>query len=408
MTKRVEVPQFGPLQGVRVAHSSVSIAGPFAVDVMAEWGADVIWIENPNIPDLARAYGGNTVKKDRRNQREIALDLSSPEGKEVFLRMVKDLDIFLECSRAGQYEKWGLSDDVLWEANPKLIIVHISGFGQTCDPAYRGRSSYDPIAQAYGGLMYLNKAAGRRYAAAKPNVADYYTAMYACSSALAAYIRMKETGQGESIDIAQYEVVLRMTSLWDVDAWNNDKHYDAERDFEGNNNTAGWRSYECKDGNSIYVLVLGGGVVKNAFEFFDLPYGVEGGLAAGTPVVFEGTPMGDLLTETLINFCAEHDAAEAERILCEQKIPAAQILEFSQMLDHPLFKSRNSIIEYENTDGTTFTAPCVVPTFQNNPGKVWRGGSPMGVDNHDILDELGYSEDEIAELYDKKIIKKEG
>lgn len=105
--ERDKIPPFGPLQGVRVAHSSSSVAGPFCAALMADFGADVLWIENPYGPDVTRAGYGYTIQADRRNQRNLSLDISKGEGKEAFLKLVKDLDIFIEASKPGQHEKWG-------------------------------------------------------------------------------------------------------------------------------------------------------------------------------------------------------------------------------------------------------------------------------------------------------------
>ena len=165
--RRTDIPQFGPLQGVKVVHSSISIAGPFCAQLMADMGADVIWIENPKAPDIARGGGfhqGWSVELNRRNMRSMALDIPSEKGREVFLKMLAATDIFIEASKGGQYDRWGLSDEELWRANPALVIVHISGFGQAGEDSYVSRASYDPIAQAFGGLMYVNSLPPKMWA----------------------------------------------------------------------------------------------------------------------------------------------------------------------------------------------------------------------------------------------------
>lgn len=405
MVKRNDIPAFGPLQGVRVLHSSLSVAGPFAVELMAEWGADVVWIENPMGPDITRLDTGAGIDFDRRNQREISLNIASPEGKEVFLRQLAETDIFLECSKPGQYAKWGLTDEVMWEANPKLIIVHISGFGQECAEEYYGRASYDPIAQAVGGMMYINSIPGTPASPILPVIADYYTALFACSSALASYTRVLKGGMGESIDVAQFEAILRLSSVWAVDTWNNGRTFDRVNNHNGNSGTAGYRSFMCKDGYEVYVLILGPGVMKAACDFFELPYGSDM-IPVGSARLMEGTPGGDLLTQTLTDYFLSKDALEAENELAALGIPCASILTYEQMLDHPLFKSRNSIIEYPGLTHDSFTACTVVPRFKNAPGQVWRGGPSVGCDNDDVLEELGYSASEIDALYEKGIISK--
>src|SRR5699024_3743493 len=155
---------------------------------------------SPISPDIASSGGGWAIEQDRRNQRTISLNIPDPEGKEVFLKMIEKTDIFLETSRGGQYSNWGLTDEKLWEHNPKLIIVHISGFGQEGDETYVNRASYDPIAQAFGGLMEINGFPDRPPIPAFPVMADYITGFFAISSALAALYKVQATGKGESID----------------------------------------------------------------------------------------------------------------------------------------------------------------------------------------------------------------
>jgi L-carnitine CoA-transferase len=383
----------------------MSVAGPIVAALMADWGADVVWIENPKGPDIARGGTGSTIDVDRRNMREIAINIASPEGKEFFLKQLKETDIFVETSKPGQYDKWGLTDEAMWEANPKLIIVHISGFGQDCAPEYYGRASYDPVAQAYGGMMYYNSIPGMPSRPALFSIGDYYTAFYACSAALSAYIHVLKGGKGESIDVAQYEAVVRTQTCWAADTWNLGKLFDREGDYNANGGTAGFTSYACADGDEVYILVLGPGVVKATCEFLKLPYGSED-IPTGAPMLHESTAGGKLLDATLKQYFSEHDSETAEREMSKVGIPIARVLRFEQMPDHPLFKSRESIIEYPRVNGEPFKAPAIVPKFKNNPCKVWRGGPGIGQDNEDILAELGYSEQDVAALYASGVIRK--
>ena len=149
-------PKFGPLSGVKVINAALSVAGPFAAQLMAEWGADVLWLENVKTRDIVRNGTGYFAEAERKNERSMPLNIPTPEGKEILFKLLKETDIYIEASKGGQYDRWGLSDEVMWEANPKLVIVHISGFGQTGLPEYVRRGSYDPIAQAFGCYMQYN------------------------------------------------------------------------------------------------------------------------------------------------------------------------------------------------------------------------------------------------------------
>lgn len=155
--KYTDKPDFGPLSNVRVVLAGLSTAGPFAATMMSDFGADVISIESPFVRDQYRTTDSLAyLNKERRNQRAIALNVVKPEGQEAFLKIIESADIFIENSRAGTWDKRGLSDEVLWEHNPKLVICHITGFGLTGDPEYLARGSYDSIGQALSGFMALN------------------------------------------------------------------------------------------------------------------------------------------------------------------------------------------------------------------------------------------------------------
>ncbi len=160
--------QFGPLQGVRIISSGTIIAQPFAAAMAAEMGAEVIQIERPGVGDIWRDLefpiakegegNGSTAAgwiQDRRNTHHITLDLSTPEGKDLFLRLITEADIWMEASIPGAYAGWGLDDETVLKANPRLVIAHVSGYGQTGHADYLGRASYDFIGQAFGGMMHL-------------------------------------------------------------------------------------------------------------------------------------------------------------------------------------------------------------------------------------------------------------
>ena len=167
MTQDTLVPEkFGPLQGVRVLSTGSVIAQPFAAVLAAQMGAEVIQVENPNVEDTWRGVGlklptNNATKEvstsflaERRNEFNVTLDMSQPGGKEIFLSLAARADIWMESSKPGAYERWGLDDATVLRHNPKLVICHVSGYGQTGDPSYLGRPSYDMIGQAFGGSMY--------------------------------------------------------------------------------------------------------------------------------------------------------------------------------------------------------------------------------------------------------------
>lgn len=260
--------------------------------------------------DVSRIAPGMAAQLDRRNMRTIKLNVNTPAGKEVLLRLVREADIFLEASKPGQYKKWGLTDEVLWGENPQLVITHISGFGQWGDPDYVRRASYDPIAQAFSGVMYMNGLPGRRSAPAEVSISDYYTGYMAAFASLAAYISAARTGKGDSIDVSQYESTLRCEAGWPLDIWN-----DSGRPFvqgKGNNGNVGFNSYMCSDGREVYMVIIGPALLKRLMALLDLPYN-EGVFAGCINNVKEGTPAGEVLEKAIVDFCASRTSAEAEK-----------------------------------------------------------------------------------------------
>ena len=402
MAKKTDIPNFGPLNGVRVVHCSQSLAGPFAASLMADLGADVIWVESAVGQDVSRIAPGMAAQLDRRNMRTIKLNVNTPAGKEVLLRLVREADIFLEASKPGQYKKWGLTDEVLWGENPQLVITHISGFGQWGDPDYVRRASYDPIAQAFSGVMYMNGLPGRRSAPAEVSISDYYTGYMAAFASLAAYISAARTGKGDSIDVSQYESTLRCEACWPLDIWN-----DSGRPFvqgKGNNGNVGFNSYMCSDGREVYMVIIGPALLKRLMALLDLPYN-EGVFAGCINNVKEGTPAGEVLEKAIVDFCASRTSAEAEKAFAEAGLPCSRILSHMEMLDHPHYVARESLTRWQRVDGGELTGQNVTPKLKRNPGRIWRGCPLPGMDNEDILGELGYTRADIEAMYAEGVIK---
>ena len=402
MAKKTDIPNFGPLNGVRVVHCSQSLAGPFAASLMADLGADVIWVESAVGQDVSRIAPGMAAQLDRRNMRTIKLNVNTPAGKEVLLRLVREADIFLEASKPGQYKKWGLTDEVLWGENPQLVITHISGFGQWGDPDYVRRASYDPIAQAFSGVMYMNGLPGRRSAPAEVSISDYYTGYMAAFASLAAYISAARTGKGDSIDVSQYESTLRCEAGWPLDIWN-----DSGRPFvqgKGNNGNVGFNSYMCSDGREVYMVIIGPALLKRLMALLDLPYN-EGVFAGCINNVKEGTPAGEVLEKAIVDFCASRTSAEAEKAFTEAGLPCSRILSHMEMLDHPHYVARESLTRWQRVDGGELTGQNVTPKLKRNPGRIWRGCPLPGMDNEDILGELGYTRADIEAMYAEGVIK---
>ncbi len=405
MAKTEDIPQFGLLSGYRVVMVGLSVAAPFAAELYAEHGADVIWIENPTVTDMGRfSQHASSTQQDRRNMRSLAMNYLKGEGREAFLKLLSTADVLIEASVGGRFESKGLGDEELWKVNPGLVIAHISGFGQTGVPSYVKRASYDPIAQAFGCAMRMNGLPGQPSAPAMPFPGDYSAAFYAFGMTLAALLKRVETGRGESIDVAQFETMLRIQSQYPIKGWT----YGEEYEKEGTHSLicALYGTYECCDGEEIYVLFLGPGVLKGGLPAIGLEYGSEL-FPAGQGIIPYGSHAADVAEEAFAKFLSVHTAEQVEAILNDAGVPCSRLLDYEQAAKDPHYIARGVVHHWNAADGKKDIAGVkVVPELKNHPGQVWRGAPCIGQDNDDILSELGFDSDDIASMYAKSLIGK--
>ena len=402
--KRNEIPKYGNLQGVKVLSTGLSLAGPFAASLFAEQGADVIQVESTNSKDMLRMFG-DLWSVEHRNQRGITLNIPSPEGREVLSRLLKTCDILIESSKGGTWEKWGLTDEVLWKINPKLVIAHVSGFGQSGDPAYVKRGSFDPIGQAFSGFMAINGEPDPAPPyAVKPFTCDYITALFTTWAVLAALIHARETGVGESIDTAQYEAMARIQGNFLTEGLNNG--IQAPRMGNKDLVSALENVQKCKDGNWV-MLAIGGTAVCKRFEDL-LGLGDDPDFAEPHSVILrtDGARVEKIVQATT-EFCQSHTAEEVDKILNALQIPCSTIMTYEMMLENSQYKARNTIVEWHDPDtDQVLKSVGPIPKFKNNPSQIFRSGPSYGMDNEDVLSELGFSDDEIKAFYEGEIIKK--
>lgn len=387
---------FGNLQNLKVINAASVVAGPFMCGLFAEQGADVVQIENPRVPDMYRLWP-QSWSMERRNQRSMVLDIPTPEGREVLLRLVAGADMLVESSRGGTWKRWGITDEILWEANPRLVIVHVSGFGLTGDPDYLRRASFDSIGQAFSGYMAINGFPDPLPPyVTKPYTGDFVTGLFGAWSALAAVIRARETGEGESIDLAQFESLVRLQASYLTDGLN--KGFQAPR--MGNLDTVGAcnGTQRCKDG-WIFIAVGGASAVRNLIELFGL----------GDDPDFEGViqsitrdkpERARKFVEALDAFCAERTVSEVEAELVPLGVPLSPIMTYATMQENSHYQQRGVFESWNDlATGEQVKGAAPVPRFSRRPSRTIRGGAPYGYDTDVVLREHGYSDEEIAALH---------
>ena len=402
---------FGPLQGIRIISSGTIIAQPFAAAMAAEMGAEVIQIERPGVGDVWRNlefpitdgdHGSVAAGwvQDRRNTHHITLDLSSAKGKELFLALIPQADIWMEASIPGTYQKWGLDDNTVLEVNPRIVIAHVSGYGQSGHPDYLGRASYDFIGQAFGGMMHLTGfPEPDPPVRAVPWIGDRITSLFCLWSSLAAYIYAQRTGKGQVIDLAQYEAVHHILAGTMV------AYYELGLERGRSGNKAGlFQPYDVFQASDGWVIVAAvGNVFNRVCRVLGLdPDDQKWQTAGGAPETVEGIEFDAILR----GWVEERTVAEVVEIMNAAEVASCPIMTPREIAEDPHYRMRNMHIEWEDINlGKKVKGVGITPKFSLTPGEVWRGSVPLGYDNETVFTKLlGLDPAELAQLREQGIV----
>lgn len=403
--------QFGPLQGIRIISSGTIIAEPFAAAMAAEMGAEVIQIERPGMGDVWRnlefpitdGANGSVAAgwvQDRRNTHHITLDLSSAKGKELFLALVSQADIWMESSIPGAYQKWGLDDDTVLEVNPRLVIAHVSGYGHNGHPDYLSRASYDFIGQAFGGMMHLTGfPEPDPPVRAVPWIGDRITSLFCLWSSLAGYVYAQRTGKGQVVDLAQYEAVHHILAGTMV------AYYELGLERGRSGNKAGlfqpYDVFQAKDGWAIVAAV--GNVFNRVCRVLGLdPEDQKWQTARGEPESVEGIEFDAILR----GWVEERTVSEVVETMNAAQVASCPIMTPKDIAEDPHYKMRGMHIEWEDLNlGRKVKGVGITPKFSLTPGEVWRGSVPLGYDNETVFSGLlGLDATELADLQEQGIV----
>lgn len=387
----MQKPSFGVLDDVKLVFSAMEIAAPSAAAIMAEWGADVTWVENHWNGDSMRDT--KWVKEmERRNMRSISMNQFSEEGQEILLRLVKDADIFIESSKGPVFKRKGLTDEKLWSVNPKLVIVHVSGFGQEGVDSRINSAAYDLTVAAYAGMVAQN-GSPEQPVGMHPYTGDYINSLMIIGASLAALHKAQKTGKGESIDLAMHETLLRVGTYYMMDYLNDGVLY--PRPGGRHQNLSGIGEYKCKDG---FIALCIYGVPQNKYLLETIGLGHLWGtedIPEGTSALWLSNPHSQEIEEKLCEYLSTQSKYDVERDFTAHKMAAQVINEIPDVVADEHIKARESFIEWENQHGQKVTGLNTFPKFKNNPGRFWRPMPDFGYDTKDLLTKAGFTPEQI-------------
>lgn len=386
----------GPLEGLRVIEMGTLIAGPFCGQLMGDMGADVIKIEAPGEGDPMRKWGQGAKpawwRVIARNKRSVALDLRQPKGQEIARQFAAKADILIENFRPGTLEKWGMSPNALHAINPGLIIVRVSGYGQT--GPYADRAGFGLVGEAMGGWRAIVGEPDRPPARMGVSIGDTLAATYGCMGALAALHRRAQTGRGQVIDSALYESVLQVMESLIAD-------YGASghsRDRTGSilPRIAPSNAYPCSDGD----IVIGANQ-DNLFQRFSEAIGHPEW--AANPRYKTHLARADVqaeLDEMISGWTRQHTVAEIDALMVKAGVPAGPINRPGQIIADPHVVARNAVHWEDHPELGRIPMQNVFPRFSETQGEVRRPAPDLvGQHTDEVLSEvLGLSSQDISQL----------
>ena len=392
------------LQGLKVVEMGQLIAGPFAGKTLGEFGADVIKIEAPGAGDPLRNWrlirDGTSVwwQVQSRNKRSIALDLRSPEGQAIAKKLIAQADVLIENFRPGTLEGWGLSYDELAKDNPGLVMLRISGYGQT--GPYRDLPGFGAIGEAMGGLRHLSGEPGRVPVRCGISIGDTLAALHGTIGVLTAlYHRKVNGGRGQVIDVALHEAVFNvMESL--VPEYS---AFGVVREPAGSAlpGIAPSNAYRCGDG--AVVLVAGNG--DSIFKRLMATIGRDD--LACDPALADNAGRVKRVEEldaAIQSWTLQRPSTEVLAALAEAKVPAGRVYTAKDIVEDPHYQARDMVLKQPTRDGHVVDVPGIVPKLLGTPGRVRSSAPKLGDDTDAVLGEIGFSADDIAALRGRKVV----
>ena len=395
----------GPLTDLVVIEMGTLIAGPFCGQILGDFGAEVIKIEDPRVGDPMRQWGRSLPKGHSpwwpvigRNKKSVGLDLRTPEGQALARALIARADVVIENFRPGAMEKWGMSYEVLSAENPKLVMARISGFGQT--GPYSQRAGYGLIGEAMGGLRHVTGEPDRAPARAGISIGDSLAAMHAVMGITMARHERERTGMGQVIDAALYESVLavmeNLVTEYDITG------YVRERSGSVLPGIAPSNAYPCANGELILIGGNGDNVYARLTEVMGRPD------LKTDPKFVDHASRGvnqHELDAIIADWTSAFTLPDLLALLEARGVPASRVFRAPDMLEDPQFVAREAIVTTDHPVFGPIRMQNVFPKLSRTPGAVRWPGPTLGQHTDEVLGSLaGCSPKRLAELRTKGII----
>ena len=391
------------LDGIKVLELGQLIAGPFAAKLLGEHGADVIKIEPPGNGDPLRRWRvmqGDTSlwwHVQSRNKRSLALDLNSADGQDIVRRLAVEADIVIENFSPGRLEKWGLGWDELSVVNPGLIMVRISGYGQT--GPYRDLPGFGVIGEAMGGLRYLSGHPGQSSVRVGVSIGDSLAALYGVIGALLALTERARSGKGQYIDVALYESVFAMMESLIPE-------YDGARIVREPSGSAlpgitPSNAYRCADDAEVLIAGNGDSIFKRLMAAIG-----RDDLADDPRLAHNDgrNAHAQTIDAAIAEWTAERGRDAVLETLEAARVPAGHPYTAKDIVEDPHYTAREMLETITTDAGQRLKVPAVLPRLSRTPGRINGGGPRLGAHTRAVLDELGIDRDTQAELYARGVL----
>ena len=392
----------GPLTDIRLVELGQLIAGPFCGQLLADMGADVIKVEPPGQGDPMRAWGRGAYPLwwtvCARNKRVVTANLREQEGQDLVRRLISEADMVLENFRPGTMERWGLGYEELSADNPGLIMIRVSGYGQT--GPYASRAGYASVGEAMGGMRYLCGEPDRQPSRTGLSIGDSLAATYACMGALAALHHRDKTGEGQVIDASIFESVLNVMEAT-IPEYTVSNHI-RERSGAALPGVAPSNIYDCKDGTFL-IAANQDTVFRRLCKAIGRPELADD--ERFSTHTARGANMQQL--DAIINeWTKTKTIDDVDSLMQEAAVPAGGVFRAPEMLADPQFAAREAIIDTPTPDWPDLKMQNVFPKMSRTQGEVrWTGPEELGAHNEEVYGELlGLEPEQFAQLKEKSIV----